>query len=257
MSSSFVRGSLALHAAALPALAAFPSRWEWVAGTLVANHAAIVSASLAPRSALLGANLTRDDAAARAGAIALTFDDGPDPEVTPRVLDLLDAAGASASFFCIGERVDRAPSLAREIGRRGHRLENHTHSHSASFYFHSPATLEREILLCQRAIADATGRAPVLFRAPAGVRSPLLQPALERAGLTLCSWTRRAFDTVRRDPAAICAALTRGLQPGDVLVLHDGAAHDRPGRAGVLLDALPRLLEAISARGLAIVPVSR
>ena len=256
MSSAFVRGSLALHAAALPALAAFPSRWEWVAGTLVANHAAIVGAGLAPRSRLLGANLTHDAAAARCGAVALTFDDGPDPDVTPRVLDLLDGASARASFFCIGSRVARASSLAAEIARRGHRLENHTQTHRSSFFFHSPAALEREIVLCQRAIADAVGRSPTLFRAPAGVRSPLLQPALDRAGLTLCSWTRRAFDTARRDPAAICTALTRGLAPGDVLVLHDGAAHDRPGRARTLLDALPRLLESIRARGLAIVPVS-
>ena len=246
--SRFVRGSLALHAAALPALAAFPSRWEWVAGTLVANHTAIVAAGLTPRSALLGANLTRDLQAARDGAIALTFDDGPDPEITPRVLDLLDRAGARASFFCIGSRVARSPALAAEIARRGHRLENHTHNHRASFFFHSPATLDREIGACQRAVEDASGRAPVLFRAPAGVRSPLLQPALERAGLSLCSWTRRAFDTVRRDPASICAALTRDLSAGDVLLLHDGAAH--------VLDALPRLLEAIRARGLSVAPVS-
>ncbi|HJQ99283.1 MAG TPA: hypothetical protein VJ826_13300, partial [Candidatus Polarisedimenticolaceae bacterium] len=73
---------------------------------------------------------------------------------------------------------------------------------------------------------------------------------------TLCSWTRRAFDTVRRDPAAIAASLTRSLAPGDVLVLHDGAAHDRAGRAETLLHALPLVLRAIQERGLSIVSVT-
>lgn len=256
MSARFVRGSLALHAAALPTLAMFPSRWGWIGGALVANHTAIVAAGLSPRSSLLGDNLTRDPAAARAGAIALSFDDGPDPAVTPRVLDLLDAANARATFFCIGRRVAASPALAAEIARRGHRVENHTHSHSGSFYFHGRGALAEEIERCQGAIAGPTGRAPTLFRAPAGIRSPLLQPALESAGLTLCSWTRRAFDTVRRDPEAIAAALTRDLTAGDVLVLHDGAAHERAGRAEILLRALPIVLGSIRERGLAVVPVT-
>ncbi len=256
MSAGLIRGSLALHAAAVPALALFPERWEWIGGALVADHTAIVAAGLAPRSTLLGPNLTHDEAAARAGAVALSFDDGPDPEVTPRVLDLLDAAGARATFFCIGRRVAASPALAAEIARRGHRVENHTHSHRGSFYFHAPRTLEREIDACQKAIADATGRSPVLFRAPAGIRSPLLQPALAAAGLSLCSWTRRAFDTLRRDPAAIAGALTRDLAAGDVLVLHDGATHERKGRAEALLRGLPLLLASIREGGLSIVPVT-
>jgi peptidoglycan-N-acetylglucosamine deacetylase len=256
LSAGLIRGSLALHAAALPALAMFPERWGWIGGALVADHTAIVAAGLAPRSTLLGPNLSRDAAAAGARAIAPSFDDGPDPEVTPRVLDLLDGAGARATFFCIGRRVAASPALAAEIARRGHRVENHTHSHRGSFYFHARRTLEHEIDACQKTIADATGRLPVLFRAPAGIRSPILQPALAGRGLTLCSWTRRAFDTVRRDPAAIAAALTRDLTAGDVLVLHDGAAHERPGRADVLLRGLPLLLRSVRERGFSIVPVS-
>ena len=253
MSARFVQGSLALHAAALPTLAIFPAQWAWIAGTLIVNHTAIVAAGLAPRSRLLGENLARDDDAARAGAVALTFDDGPDPAVTPKVLDLLDEARARATFFCIGRRVASHAALAAEIARRGHRVENHTHTHRGSFYFHAPRTLAREIGDCQKAIADATGRLPTLFRAPAGIRSPMLQPVLAASELTLCSWTRRAFDTVRRDPEAIAAALTRGVAPGDVLVLHDGAAHERAGRPETLLRALPLVLDALE---LPIVPVT-
>jgi len=98
-------------------------------------------------------------------------------------------------------------------------------------------------------IAETLGWRALTLRA-------LLQPALESAGLTLCSWTRRAFDTVRRDPEAIAAALTRDLTAGDVLVLHDGAAHERAGRAEILLRALPIVLGSIRERGLAVVPVT-
>jgi peptidoglycan/xylan/chitin deacetylase (PgdA/CDA1 family) len=256
VSARFVQGSLALHAAALPALAIFPSQWGWIAGALVANHTAIVAAGLAPRSSLLGENLAHDAAAARAGAVALTFDDGPDAEVTPKVLDLLDKVGARATFFCIGRRVAAHPALAAEIVRRGHRVENHTHTHRGSFYFHAPRTLALEIGDCQKAIADATGRLPTLFRAPAGIRSPMLQPALAASGLRLCSWTRRGFDTVRRNPVAIARSLTRGVVPGDVLVLHDGATHERPGRVRMLGRVLPQVLFELRDLRLAIVPVT-
>jgi len=251
--SPFLRASVALHAAAVPAVAIAPERWPWIAGTLFADHCAVLAGGLMPRSGWLGANVVRCATAERAGAIALTFDDGPDPHVTPRVLDRLDAHGARASFFCIGERAVRHGELAREIARRGHRLENHSHTHRAGFFFHSPAELDREIRACQQALAEASGRSPEFFRAPAGIRSPLLDAALARAGLRLASWTRRGFDTVARDPRSIAARLTRGLRAGDVLVLHDGAPRGRAGRDAVVLEALGRLLDAAGAAGLGVV----
>ncbi len=95
--------SFALHGAAALGLVAAPAAWPWALGTLGLNHLALTAAGLLPRSSVLGPNLTRlPPAAAGRGEIALTIDDGPDPEVTPRFLDLLDAAGVRASFFCIG-----------------------------------------------------------------------------------------------------------------------------------------------------------
>ena len=208
-----------------------------------------------PRSAWLGENLVRSPAAEQARAIALTFDDGPDPRVTPRVLDRLEAHGARASFFCIGERALAHRDLATEIARRGHRLENHSHTHRPGFFFHSPAALDREIEACQSALGDASGRAPVFFRAPAGIRSPLLDAALARAGLRLASWTRRGFDTVARDPRSIASRLTRDLRAGDVLVLHDGVGGGRSDRERIVLDALDRLLESARGAGLGVVPL--
>ena len=106
-------GAAALHAAGVVTLALAPRHWPAVAGTLIASHVVLAGLSLWPQSRLLGPNRSRlSEDAARRGEVALTFDDGPDPEVTPRVLDLLDHAGARASFFCIGRRVEAHPDLA-------------------------------------------------------------------------------------------------------------------------------------------------
>lgn len=252
--SRFLLGSIGCHAASAVALAAAPATWPVVASVLVVNHAVIAGASVWPRSRLLGPNLSRlPEAAARRGQVALTFDDGPDPEVTPRVLDRLDAAGARATFFCIGRRVLDHPDLAAEIVRRGHRLENHTHTHPHSFSLYSSARVRREIADAQEAIESAAGRAPRLFRAPAGIRGILLDRELGRAGLALASWTRRGYDTVSREPRRVARRLLRDLAAGDVLLLHDGSvARDRHG-VPVVLEALPRVLDALAARGLSAV----
>lgn len=248
-------GSAALHAAGAVALAVAPRHWPAVAGTLFADHVLLAGLSLWPRSRLLGPNRSRlPEAAARRGEVALTFDDGPDPEITPRVLDFLEDAGARATFFCIGRRVAAHPDLAAEIVRRGHRIENHTWSHPNAFACYLPAAQRREVLRAQEAIESAAGRAPGLFRPPAGFRNPLTERELFHAGLTLASWTRRGYDTVERDPEAILRRLLDGLAAGDVLLLHDGSAV-RGGGNPVVLEVLPRLLEELSVRGLKAVPL--
>lgn len=249
-----VRASCRLHAAAALGLAADLAGWEMALGAVGASHGAMAAAGLLPRNALLGPNLRRlPDDAARRGEVALTFDDGPDPEVTTRVLDLLDAHGASASFFLVGRRAGRHAGLVREIVRRGHSVENHTHAHSAAFAALPPGPMRREIAAAQAAIADVVGcaAAPRFFRPPAGIRSLLLDPALAAAGLRHVSWTRRGYDTVCRDPDALRRRLERGLAAGDVLLLHDGnAARVRRDGAVVVLEALPGLLRRIAAAGL-------
>lgn len=255
-----VRASCWLHAAAVFGLAAHPPAWPWALGGVAANHAALAVAGLLPRNRLLGPNLARlPEGARRRGEVALTFDDGPDPDVTPRVLDLLEAHGATASFFLIGRRAARHAPLVRDMVRRGHSAENHTHRHFPGFAALPFGAVRREIAAAQGAIADAAGgRAPRFFRPPAGIRSPLLDPALAAAGLLHVSWTRRGFDTVRRDPAALLRRLGRGLAAGDVLLLHDGnAARARDGGAPVVLEALPGLLRRIAAAGLRAVSLPR
>lgn len=256
--SPLVAGSALLHAAALPVLAAAPGLRLLTAAVLVADHALLTGVGLWPRSRGLGPNLDRLPASGDGAGhrVALTFDDGPDPEVTPRVLDLLELHGARATFFCIGERVERHPALTAEIARRGHRVENHSHRHLARFSVLLPRAIAREIDRAQGAIAAATGRSPELFRPPAGFRSALLEPILARRGLSLVSWTRRAFDTVRRDPGRVTRSLTWRLEPGEIVVLHDGRSARTAAGRPVVLEALPRILEHLAAEGLEAVTVA-
>lgn len=246
-----VAGSLGVHAAALAAVLARSSAWPWALGAVLADHVLLAGAGLTPRSHLLGPNLTRLPApAAGRGEVAITLDDGPDPKVTPRVLDLLDERGAKATFFCIGERVARHAELTREMARRGHSVENHSQRHLHRFTLLGPRALRAEIERAQDAIGIATGRQPLFFRAPAGLRSPWLEPVLRRFGLQLASWTRRGFDTVSARADAVLGKLTRGLRAGDILLLHDGRAALTGAGVPVVLEVLPRLLDALAAKDL-------
>jgi peptidoglycan/xylan/chitin deacetylase (PgdA/CDA1 family) len=187
--------------------------------------------------------------------VALTFDDGPDPEVTPRVLDMLEEADARATFFPVGEQADRFPDLIATAAESGHRLGNHTWSHPAGFWFLPPAALGREIDRAQELLTALGGVPPRWFRAPAGIRSPWLEPQLARRRLGLVSWTRRGFDTVTGDPDRVAERLGGGLAAGDVLVLHDRGASRSPSGRPVVLEVLPRLLERLVDRGLRPVPL--
>ena len=170
--------------------------------------------------------------------------------MTPRVLDLLDAHGMHVTFFCIGERVARYAPLARDIVRRGHAIENHSQRHRNYFSLMGPRAISAEIGRAQSTIADVTGVAPKFFRAPAGLRNPLLDPLLRRFGLQLASWTRRGFDTVNRDPDDVLRKLVRGLAAGDILLLHDGQAARTRSHVPVIEVVLPRLLAEFDAAGL-------
>jgi peptidoglycan/xylan/chitin deacetylase (PgdA/CDA1 family) len=253
-----VDASIAVHAAAAGVAVIHPPAAGWAVAAVLANHALLTGAGLWPRSRLLGPNWTTlPRSAADAGQVALTIDDGPDPQVTPRVLDVLEAAGAHASFFCIGERARRHPAIVREIVARGHDVQNHTEHHLHHFSLLGSRGLEREIATAQATLADLTGRRPHCLRAPAGLRNPLLDPVLHRLGLHLVSWTRRGFDTREPEVRRVRQRLLRGLAAGDILLLHDGHARrgvdDRPH----VLAVLPDLLAACAARGLVTVTLAQ
>ena len=250
--------SAGLHLLAAGTAVVWPPAGPWALGSVVLNHLALTAAGLWPRSALLGPNITRLDAAAAArNELALTLDDGPDPEVTPAVLDLLAAHGVRATFFCIAHRAAAQPALLRRIVDAGHSVQNHSYVHRHNFSLLGPRGFEREIGRAQQVLADLTGTLPHCFRAPAGLRNPLLDPVLHRLGLHLVSWTRRGFDTRSTSPAQVLARLGRQLGGGDILLLHDGHARRSGSGRAVVLEVLPALLQRCRSAGLRLVTLQQ
>ena len=138
-------------------------------------------------------------------------------------------------------------ALVREIVRRGHSIENHSRRHSSFFALFGWTALKQDIGGAQEIIERITGRSPAFFRAPMGLRNPMLDPLMAIMGLRYTAWTRRGFDTVTRDPAAVLRRLTRNLSAGDILLLHDRRCRDDQP---IALEVLPPLLEQIEAKGL-------
>jgi peptidoglycan/xylan/chitin deacetylase (PgdA/CDA1 family) len=235
--------AVAFHAAATGSLA--PAGALVLASTLallVLDHVVLTAAGLCPRCNLLGPNITRlPEQARRQGMIAITIDDGPDPLVTPQVLDMLRDADATASFFLIARKAEQYPALVARIAGEGHSVENHSWSHSHTFAFSGPRRFRAEIGRAQQSLARLSGEEPRFFRAPAGMRNPLLQPVLSDLGLPLTSWTRRGFDTVKGDPRTVL----------------DGHAALAPDGRAVILSVLPQLLGSCRRRGLQPVSLKR
>jgi peptidoglycan/xylan/chitin deacetylase (PgdA/CDA1 family) len=244
--------SLAFHAAATGVVGWQPALWPWALGLVISNHAVLAATGLWPRSTWLGPNWNRLPATsgAHGGRVAITIDDGPDPAVSPAVLDVLDRSSVRATFFCVGERVAAHPALSREILARGHCIENHSQRHAHDFSVLGPRRMKVEVARAQDTIVDVTGQRPRFFRAPAGLRNPFLDGVLSELDLHLASWTRRGFDTVTRRPEVVLERLTRHLGSGDILLLHDGNAARTDAGRPVILEVLPRLLETVARAGL-------
>jgi peptidoglycan/xylan/chitin deacetylase (PgdA/CDA1 family) len=183
--------------------------------------------------------------------VALTFDDGPSPEVTPRVLDILREKGARATFFLVGRQVDLHPDLARRVRSEGHAVGNHTYSHPPLFCFLSPRRLREEIARAQDAIAGATGTRPRHFRSPVGLRHPFLERALGREALELVLWQLRTYDTRALTPETLRRRILDRARPGSIVLMHDRSG---PG-ASAMLAALPAVIDGLRERGFELVTV--
>jgi peptidoglycan/xylan/chitin deacetylase (PgdA/CDA1 family) len=237
------------HVAGVASILVQPALWPWAVGAMCGSHALNFAYGLAPSSAALGPVISKlPTPAAQRGEIGLTFDDGPDADVTPRVLDLLDEAGAQATFFCVGARARANPHLVREIAARGHAVENHAFEHSRAMGFYGVGRLVRDIGDAQKALADITGSAPKFFRAPFGIRTPLTEPALARLGLRCVAWNVRSLDSVDRCADRVAARVIRRLAPGAIVLMHDGIeGRRRPATAGApsVIGALPLVLATL------------
>lgn len=246
-----IKLSIALHLLLLIGIFIAPNLWQSLLLLFIINHLLIATVGLWPRSNWLGPNWTRlPIAAANRNEVALTIDDGPDPLVTPLVLDILDNHYAKATFFCIGNKAIQQPELCREIVRRGHHIENHSQQHRHHFSLLGINGFTHEINSAQETIFNITGKRPQFFRAPAGLRNPFLQPALSRLGLRLVSWSVRGFDTQVSDAKKVSKKLLAGLRPGAILLLHDGNAARTSENMPIILAVLPGLLQAAQKQNL-------
>lgn len=240
------------HVGGIATIALQPVLWPWAVGAMCGSHALNFAFGLAPSSTALGPVISKlPPLAVQRGEIALTFDDGPDADVTPRVLDLLDEAGTQATFFCVGTRARAYPHLVREIAARGHAVENHAFEHSRAMGFYGVGRLVRDIGDAQKALADITGNAPKFFRAPFGIRTPLTEPALARLGLRCVAWNVRSLDSVDNCADRVAARVVRRLAPGAIVLMHDGIeGRRRRATAGApsVIGALPRVLATLRER---------
>lgn len=173
-----------------------------------------------PELSLFGPFVCRGKPARR--GVALTFDDGPDARSTPALLDVLREAKVEAAFFCIGKRVAQEPELTARILREGHRLENHSYHHSNFTNFFTVARLREELQQTQSAIQAAAGVSPKYFRPPMGLSNPRIFRAARELGLRVVGWTARGFDTRITEPERIVRRIVGQLQPGAIILLHDG-----------------------------------
>ena len=173
-----------------------------------------------PQMRFFGPFICRGDASRR--CVALAFDDGPDARSTPALLDMLREANVSAAFFCIGKKVVAERELTARISREGHLLGNHTFNHSYATNFFTVARLKDEMLQTQKVIQDTSGAVPKFFRPPVGLSNPRIFRAAAALGLTVVGWSVRSLDTRITDPERIVQRILRRLEPGGIILLHDG-----------------------------------
>jgi peptidoglycan-N-acetylglucosamine deacetylase len=189
--------------------------------------------------------------------VALTFDDGPTPEFTPGVLDQLRAAGVRATFFCLGRHVRAHPELARRIVDEGHELASHGDDHSV-LALAGPKKIARQLRAAEAALrAAAGGPTAALFRTPHGFRSPFVVRVARELGYRVVGWRGTVFDTARPGVDVIVERCTRALEPGAILLLHDGDGSGQGGDRSQTVAAIPAVIAAGRAKGLEFVTVSQ
>lgn len=152
--------------------------------------------------------------------IAITFDDGPHPAITPKLIDLLDAHDVKATFFCTGENAAAHPEIVSKIMNNNHVIGNHSYSHSKFFDLLPAKKMQKEISGTNQVIESITGKTPLLFRPPYGVTNPMLRKAIGKTNMVSVGWSLRSFDTVKSSNDVL-TKLIGNTKPGDIVLFHD------------------------------------
>ena len=201
-----------------------------------------VRRGLHPRSQIFGPAMIRGPGV---GKVFLTFDDGPAPGLTDRYLKVLADAHAKATFFMIGERVRKAPGLAREVASEGHIIGNHSHTHRRLYRIRYRDVSE-DLTRAHEAIRESTGKVPTLFRAPYGHRTPAIHRAARELGYTTVAWSLDPKDWRDTDHDLLLRRVLNRVRGGAIVLLHDGAATGSMHTLAVM----PKLFDGIAEAGL-------
>ena len=237
------------YAAILSSAALFPFQTTWAAAPLAGFVLACAAASLSPRSRFFLPVISRGQTAIR--AVALTFDDGPDPLTTPLLLAAFAKRRVRATFFVSGRNAVRHPELVRQILGAGHLVGNHSYSHDPLLMLSSYRRLFREIAAAQDALKEF-GIRPLAFRPPVGLTNPKLPQVLGALGMFCVTFSCRAFDRGNRRIDGLAGKILRRVRPGDIVLLHDV----RPGGENDVarwLREIESVLDSLAAKDLRVV----
>jgi peptidoglycan/xylan/chitin deacetylase (PgdA/CDA1 family) len=221
-------------------------------GSVALAAASLYYATVAVRSQWLGRTCWRGRS--DRNAVALTFDDGPSPD-TERILDVLGAHEASATFFMVGREVESFPGIAQRVLAEGHEVGNHSYSHP-SYLFQRAAETHAQIRRTQYIIAETIGVRPQVARPPYGVRTPAYFSATRALDLQTVQWDVAGFDWKRITPRQIADNVLRKARPGSIILLHDGDSAGKKGRHNTVA-ALPLIIRGLRDRDLQIAPLSQ
>ena len=180
--------------------------------------------------------------------VSITFDDGPNPRTTPRVLDVLRREGVHATFFVLGRHAERWPELVRRAALDGHQLGNHGYFHR-KLHRRSPAYVRDDLTRGTEQIVRASGVRPRHFRAPHGFRSPWVTPIAASLGQRTVGWSLGVWDSARPGADVIANRAIEGMHAGSILLLHDGDGYDPDGDRLQTAEALPTILAGLRRRG--------
>jgi len=178
----------------------------------------------------------------------ITFDDGPNPVTTPRILDILQREGVRATFFVLGRHADRWPELVKRMADEGHQLGNHGYHHR-KLHRRTPGYVRDDLTRGADAIKRASGVRPRHFRAPHGFRSPWVTPIARSLGERTIGWSLGVWDSARPGADEIVRRTLAGMRAGSILLLHDGDGYDANGDRTQTAEALPRIIDGLRARG--------
>lgn len=187
--------------------------------------------------------------------VAVTFDDGPHPANTPKVLDILERYHVKGTFFCVGKNAEKYQELMQRIDRYGHQIANHTHSHPLLINFYSKRRLKKEMLKGQESIYAVIHKRPKFFRQVAGIVNLQLGKLIEELDFVLVGWDVRPGDIRENSADRIIERALGRVGNGSIILLHDGAEPEVAGHEHILIEALPSIIEGIMNRGFEFVTI--